>query len=175
MNNVLSWENQQQIRTQITRATVEAAKAVEISLDANELIYSSQPGLVVVNTPIAGLSKVPLRDLLSGTPILFCYFSDMQLLDGTQIPAGFYTVRPYLDRGVAALVDAQGTTIVEAEAEANISPVGNVAAAVDISNVDVNGSKSSKGTTVEVSGKIKADLPVLGRVEIGIHVKVTVQ
>ena len=130
----ISRDIQKSLRGQVIQATEEAAKREGVSVDAQALALLSQPDLLFVVAPIAGLEKLDFRALLDegavldDRPVMYWHLSG-DALGGTRgtkslIPAGFYTVVADHGQGEVRLVDAAGTTAARGDLTVVVDPPG---------------------------------------------------
>ena len=131
--SAISQETQKSLWRQVVQATEEAARREGATIDADALAVLSQPDLLFVVAPVAGLEKLAFRDLLEGSealndrPVMYWHLSGDALAGGARgargpIPAGFYTVVADQKQGEARLVDASGATAARGDLTVVIGP-----------------------------------------------------
>jgi hypothetical protein len=118
MSKAIKMELQSSLRQQVIQATKEAAKDDNVSVHADALALVSQPHLLCVNAPIAGIETLDFKALLDGdpvlddTPVMYWHLSGDGFFEAKgSIPAGFYTVVAHQNRGAVSLRDAHGKTV----------------------------------------------------------------
>jgi hypothetical protein len=130
LNKGIDRESQDSLRQQLIPAIRDAAQADNVFIYADGLALLSQPSLMFVNAPIAGIEKIDFKAMLDGRPVLDDISVMYWHLSGggfdeknSSIPAGFYTVVAHEQRGVVSLRNAKGRMVAEGNLNIGIGPV----------------------------------------------------
>lgn len=152
MSGVIARRTQDLLRQQVIHATRAAARADNVSVNADGLTFVLEPRAMLVNAPISGIEKLDFKAILNGQsvlddkPIMYWQLSGPAFDDESIIPAGSYTVVADEKRGAVTLRTADGTTVAEGDLGIGVTTV------------------AAKGSTPSVTGKItgvKVDFPCI--------------
>jgi hypothetical protein len=133
------------VRQHVIRATREAAQAENVSVNADQLAFVSEPGAMFVNAPIAGIEKVDVAALVSGqpvfddTPIMYWQLSGPAFDNNGAIAAGHYIVVADSKRGAVSLRTVDGTTVAGGDLGIEIIPHLKTGPGVALFGVSVSG------------------------------------
>jgi hypothetical protein len=121
VSGVIARKTQDLLRQQVIHATRAAARADNVSVNADGLTFVLEPRAMLVNAPISGIEKLDFKAILNGQsvlddkPIMYWLLSGPAFDDESIIPAGSYTVVADEKRGAVTLRTADGTTVAEGD------------------------------------------------------------
>ena len=140
MSKPIDGKIQALLRQQAIQAIQDAAKQDNVAVQADALALVSQPNLLFVNTPVAGIEKLDFKAMLDDppvldeTPVMYWQLSG-PAMDGIKgsIPAGFYSVVASQKQGTVKLKDAAGKSVAEGDLSVCIQTPPTVVEKVKVS------------------------------------------
>lgn len=163
MSKPIDQKTQDLLRQQAIELIQEAAKQDNVTIQANVLALVSQPNLLFVNAPMAGIEKLDFKAMLDGhpvldeTPVMYWQLSG-PVMDGLKgsIPAGFYTVVASQKRAMVALRDAAGKSVAQ----------GNLSVCIQTPPTVVEKVKVSGGIDSASAGLFPPHVKICGHVTV---------
>ncbi len=161
MSRSINQETRKSIRHEVVSAVKAAAKADNLSVNAEDLAFLSEPSLMFVNAPVAGVEKLDFKAIFDGhpvldnTPIMYWHLSGDSFEEKSAIPAGFYTVVAHGKRGAVSLRDAEGKTLAEGDLQVAVGPpMGTSEKLIDVSITEVHFGKNH----FKICGSLDVDI-----------------